>query len=86
MPWVYRPNHPLANENGMVERDDAGPRERLGKSAYAMSDTPGYLSVASGKWVDGRRERRDDLKRTGCREVDSSEGPKACQTEKWAKK
>lgn len=36
-------------------------------------DLPAYFSVASGRWVDGRRERREDLARTGCREVDPSE-------------
>ena len=51
-----------------------------------QSDLPAYFSVASGKMVDGRRARRDDLARTGCREVDPSEGPKYCATEKWAKK
>ena len=34
---------------------------------YVRGDTKGYLSVASGLWVDGARARRDDLKRTGCR-------------------
>jgi hypothetical protein len=49
-----------------------------------LSDLPAYYSVASGKWVDGRAARRDDLARTGCREVDPSEGPKYCHTKKWA--
>lgn len=49
-----------------------------------LSDLPGYMSVASGKWVEGRAARRDDLARTGCREVDPSEGPKYCHTKKWA--
>lgn len=50
------------------------------------SDLPGYQSVASGKWVEGRRARRDDLARTGCREVDPSEGPKYCTNKKWAER
>jgi hypothetical protein len=49
-----------------------------------MSDLPAYYSVASNKWVEGRAARRDDLARTGCREVDPSEGPKYCHTKKWA--
>lgn len=51
-----------------------------------QSDLPAYFSVASMKMVDGRRARREDLKRTGCREVDPSEGPKTCRTEKWARR
>ena len=49
-----------------------------------QSDLPAYFSVASMKWMDGRRARRDDLKRTGCREVDPSEGPKTVKSKKLA--
>lgn len=51
-----------------------------------QSDYEAYYSHGSGKMVEGRRARRDDLARTGCREVDPSEGPKTCRSEKWAKK
>lgn len=51
-----------------------------------QSDTPAYMSVVSNKLIDGKRERREDLKRSGCREVDPSEGPVACRTEKWARR
>lgn len=40
---------------------------------YVRGDTKGYLSVASGLWVDGARARRDDLKRTGCRPYEGRE-------------
>ncbi len=53
---------------------------------YVQSDMAPYLSVASNQMVDGRRARREDLKRTGCREVDPSEGLPGCRTEKWAKR
>lgn len=32
-----------------------------------FGDLPGYESPASGKWIEGRRARREDFKRTGCR-------------------
>lgn len=51
-----------------------------------QSDHQAYYSHASGKMIEGRTARRDDLARTGCREVDPSEGPKTCKTEKWARK
>ena len=51
-----------------------------------QSDLPAYFSVASMKWVDGRRARRDDLARTGCRPLESDEGPKYCTTKKWAQR
>ena len=34
-----------------------------------MPDTPGYWSVASDTWIDGRAARREDLKRTNCVEA-----------------
>jgi hypothetical protein len=51
-----------------------------------LSDLPAYYSVASNKWIDGRAARRDDLARTGCREVDPSEKPQYCHTRKWAER
>lgn len=69
---VYRPGHPLANENGMVPRDVA-PAEYRGKSIYVMSDLPGYRSPLGTGWVEGRVARREDLKRGNCREVDPGE-------------
>ena len=51
-----------------------------------QSDIPGYFSVASGKWVDGRSARRDDLARTGCRPAEPEEGPQYCTSKKWAQR
>ncbi len=51
-----------------------------------QSDYQAYYSHGSGKMIEGRAARREDLKRTGCREMDPSEGPKTCSSEKWAKK
>jgi hypothetical protein len=34
---------------------------------FVWDDLPGYESPVSGLWVEGRRARREDLKRTGCR-------------------
>lgn len=40
---------------------------------YITSDLPAYRSPVTGKMVDGRYDRREDLKRSGCREVDPGE-------------
>lgn len=32
-------------------------------------DTPGYLSPVSGQWIEGRRARREDLKKHDCVEA-----------------
>lgn len=40
---------------------------------YIRSDLPAYVSPVTGKIVEGRAARREDLARSGCREVDPSE-------------
>lgn len=34
---------------------------------HIQGDLPGYVSPTTGLWVEGRRARREDLKRSGCR-------------------
>lgn len=36
-------------------------------------DLPGYESPVTGKWIEGRAARREDLKRTGCRPYEDGE-------------
>lgn len=36
-------------------------------SADFIADTEGYLSPTTGKWIEGRKARRDDLARSGAR-------------------
>ena len=49
-------------------------------------DLPEYISPVTGKPVDGRSARREDLKRSGCREVDPSEWRPKYHNEKFARK
>ena len=53
---------------------------------HVNSDLPAYYSVATGRWVEGRADRREDLKRAGCREVDPSEYKPTYKSYKFAKK
>jgi hypothetical protein len=53
---------------------------------FIVSDTPTYISPVTGKAVDGRAARREDLKRSGCREVDPSEFKPVYRNERFAKK
>ncbi len=72
-----------------INKETGEPMDASGDGICApmiQSDYQAYYSHASGKMIEGRRARRDDLARTGCREVDPSEGPKTCRSEKWAKK
>lgn len=34
---------------------------------HVAPDLPGYESPATGRWIEGRAARRDDLARSGCR-------------------
>jgi len=45
-------------------------------------DYPGYISPATGKWVEGKKQHIEDLKRSGCRILEpgeSAEEPKKAQ-------
>lgn len=46
---------------------------RPNESKPWLCDLPEYISPITGKPVDGRAARREELKRSGCREVDPSE-------------
>jgi hypothetical protein len=48
---------------------DAGQGDVI-SAPMVMRDTPDYYSVVSDKWVTSRSWRREDLKRTGCIEMD----------------
>lgn len=72
-----------------VNKETGEPMETSGDGVCTpmiQSDYPAYYSHASCKMIEGRRARRDDLARTGCREVDPSEGPKTVKSEKLAKR
>jgi hypothetical protein len=51
-----------------------------------IRDTPEYRSPIDGRLIDGRAARREDLKRSGCREVDPSEFTPVLRNERFAKK
>ena len=59
---------PVTKEMYEVGVRDDGPTGMM-----IMGDLPAYESPIDGKVVDGRAARREDLKRTGCREYDPSE-------------
>lgn len=72
-----------------INKETGEPMQTTGDGICApmiQSDYEAYYSPASGKMVEGRTARRDDLARTGCRPLEPSEGPKTCKSEKWAKR
>ncbi len=77
------------NGKDWVEYD---PREERLKRAqqpsafpYVVRDTAAYVSPVTKKVIDGKAARREDLKRSGCREVDPSEYTPTYYTEKYAR-
>lgn len=51
-----------------------------------QSDIKPYMSPLGTGEVSGRSQRREDLKRAGCREVDPSEFRPTFRTKKWAER
>jgi len=50
-----------------------------------QSDIPEYRSPIDGKMITSRSERREDLKRNNCIEIDPPKRDKVFRTRKWAK-
>jgi hypothetical protein len=47
------------------------------RPSYVQPDLPGYQSPVTGKWVEGKKARRDDLARTGSRPWEGMAAEKA---------
>lgn len=52
-----------------------------------VSDTPEYISPATGKLISGKKERREDLRKSGCVPWEPiSNRPRGVASERMAKK
>ena len=56
--WVYTDQGPVE-----VSKD----YETHPRAAFVMGDIPAYTSPIDGRLIDGRKARREDLKRNNCR-------------------
>ena len=82
MRYVYRPGDPAANENGMVAKEIATP-----KGIEIIRDIEPYQSPIDGRVIGSRREKREDLKRSGCVEYERpSHAPQGLTNLRFAKK
>ena len=54
----------------LVEVQTSGPAS---VAPYVVPDIPDYVSPVTGLWVNGRKQRREDLKRTGSRPYEGRE-------------
>lgn len=67
MSLLYRPNHPEANENGMVDSSIAGDKNSTDPKFYVISDTmPSTRHMASGKYFESKSAFRKETKAQGC--------------------
>lgn len=67
--WIYRPNHPQANENGMVDRSLVS-YEHNDPRYYIISDIMSETRhMATGKHHTSKSEFRKDTKASNCVEV-----------------
>lgn len=56
---------------GLVEVPVNSRQVKAGPTVW--NDTPGYVSPVTGLWVEGRKQRREDLKRSGSRPWEGKE-------------
>ena len=68
--FVYRPNHPFCDDNGMVEASMAGPKHISSSAPGVISDTmDSTRHMADGLYYDSKSEFRKATKAAGCQEV-----------------
>lgn len=63
----------IFHQGKLVEKSEEMISDEAPRAPFVLSDLPGYISPVGSGWIEGRASRREDLKRSGCREVDSSE-------------
>lgn len=74
-PWVYRPNDPRSNENGMLSKRLASPLVRSDSAPMVISDLAEYRAAAFDKrtgkrpMIGGRAQHREFLKANGYAEL-----------------
>jgi hypothetical protein len=68
MPWLYRPNHPLANSNGMVDRRELELDTSIG--LHVITDTMDPTRhMCDNQFYTSKSKFREVTKAHGCVEV-----------------
>jgi len=63
----------MALASTLVIHDCAGVGQKIFLPPMVRGDLPGYESPIDGRWIEGRRARLEDLKRSGCRPYETGE-------------
>lgn len=75
MGMVYRPDHPQANENGMIDRKQLFTHFKAGEAAYVISDEmPPTRHMVDGRYYTSKAKFRATTKAHGCIEVGNETG------------
>lgn len=64
---------PLAMYQQPVVHTCAGMGQKIILPPMVRGDLPGYESPIDGQWIEGRRARQEDLRRSGCRPYETGE-------------
>lgn len=64
--WVYRPDHPHANERGMVPKDEAPPMQ--GGVFHFLPDIKEFVSPVGFERITSRSQLREHERRHGVRQ------------------
>jgi len=82
------PTYRRLPDGTFVDKHTGEPMETTGEVCAPMiaSDIKAYMSPLGTGMIDGRRARREDLKRGNCREVDPSEHKVEYHDKKFAAK
>ena|SRR5258708_2569082 len=66
MTWIYRPNHPKSNENGMIERHLVDNYEP-GPAPHVITDEmPATRHMCNNKFYTSKAKFRETTKAYGC--------------------
>lgn len=71
--FVYDPEfiRPDGGKGGLVEVSTS--YQQMTSAPFVQPDLPGYQSPVTGLWVEGRKARREDLRRHNCRPYEGRE-------------
>ena len=64
---------PMALCSTLVIHECAGVGQKIFLPPMVRGDLPGYESPIDGRWIEGRRARHEDLRRSGCRPYEDGE-------------
>lgn len=82
--YVWRNGHFVNKKTGeLLDQPYAG---QVTAPAYVISDIPDYRSPVTGELIAGRTQRREDLKRHGCVEIDPPAKPRGFKNPRFAAK